>query len=131
MPGTTARPAWYRMQPNRRGSIRRQRRVELRATPAALTQGVEGKWKAARSAQLRPCQLLERLKRRRGAAQREGKGEWDGGAARTREMTRPPYGTWECAQRQNQARVLFPGPNDIEFSGEKEGAQRLTPSPLQ
>jgi hypothetical protein len=22
-------------------------------------------------------------------------------------------------------------PNDIEFSGEKEGAQRLTPSPLQ
>ncbi len=23
------------------------------------------------------------------------------------------------------------GPNDIEFSGEKEGAQRLTPSPLQ
>ena len=25
----------------------------------------------------------------------------------------------------------FPPPNDIEFSGEKEGAQRLTPSPLQ
>ena len=25
----------------------------------------------------------------------------------------------------------FGAPNDIEFSGEKEGAQRLTPSPLQ
>jgi hypothetical protein len=28
-------------------------------------------------------------------------------------------------------RIGFLLPNDIEFSGEKEGAQRLTPSPLQ
>jgi hypothetical protein len=25
----------------------------------------------------------------------------------------------------------YPAPNDIEFSGEEEGAQRLTTSPLQ
>jgi hypothetical protein len=28
-------------------------------------------------------------------------------------------------------RERFGRPNDIEFSGEKEGARRLTPSPLQ
>jgi hypothetical protein len=27
--------------------------------------------------------------------------------------------------------MIYEPPNDIEFSGEKEGAQRLTPSPLQ
>jgi hypothetical protein len=47
--------------------------------------------------------------------------------------------TLDCRERgvvelESRVHVLsfFNGPaNDIEFSGEKEGAQRLTPSPLQ
>ena len=37
----------------------------------------------------------------------------------------------EIAERRRTDFRTPTGPNDIEFSGEKEGAQRLTPSPLQ
>ena len=46
---------------------------------------------------------------------------------------RPAAGTeLRDARRSHRTLILrFEPPNDIEFSGEKEGAQRLTPSPLQ
>ncbi len=44
----------------------------------------------------------------------------------------PCAGTAKSDDRGDEEKTsLHALPNDIEFSGEKEGAQRLTPSPLQ
>ena len=52
------------------------------------------------------------------------------GANRTRGETAMPLGLLEGQLTLKHAECS-PLANDIELSGEKEGAQRLTPSPLQ